>query len=382
MASTGICHENQFSLHLVGRYLRRLNRGRSRLLWLCGLVILIVWGTCGSSNSRAADPVQAVQDSGKNAKATIAWPRGSTAVTQGDTFLPAPPPDQANQTLSSTTTLPVAPTPASSPEEALKGPGAFGDCCPPIWGVLSLRGFPYGQHIASNGVEFHPLFAGDISFNFWVWRQERVYLFIDAAFWGQKAAPGITNPSQGQFDFSKREYDLAGGVAWNYYGPLEARVFAYSFNNLNRGDSDVSPSGFKDGVGVENRVYVNSVYKNLGTVDYDQPRASFLSIGYFPTKDMVDAAGNVFHPGLSLRAYLTFLTVERNARPVFYVYSDMQFLTARSMSPSLFVLDAGFAMRPFDCIPRFEFRLGTQDYFNLQDSEKVSSVYLGISFIF
>lgn len=349
---------------------------------ICVLGLALAWamGHFGPSRCMATEPVPPSSDSSTNsAPQILPGPSASTLP-----YLPGTTAEGGeSEPLSQSSTLPVSPTPqAFSPEEPCKATGAFGDCCPPIWGVLSLRGFPYGQHIASNGVEFKPLFAADISFNFWIWRRQGLYLYIDAAFWGQKAAPGITNPTQGQFDFSKREYDLAGGAAWNYWGPLEARVFAYSFNNLNRGDSSVSPSGFKDGVGVENRIYVNSVYKNLGNVDYDLPRANFLGIGYFPTKDMIDAGGNVFKPGLSLRGYMTFLTIKRHDRPIFYVYSDTQFLTARSMSPALFILDAGLALRPFDCIPRFEFRVGTQDYFNLHDNEKVTSAYLGISFIF
>jgi hypothetical protein len=61
-----------------------------------------------------------------------------------------------------------------------------------------------------------------------------LYLFSDGRFWGQKASPGVTNASQGVFDFSKRELDPDGGLAWNYLGPWQARAFAYSFNNLNR----------------------------------------------------------------------------------------------------------------------------------------------------
>ena len=169
-----------------------------------------------------------------------------------------------------------------------------------------MKGYPTGEHEAPNGVQFQQIFSADLSFNLWLWRQQHLYLFVDSVFWAQKAAPGITNPSQGAFDFSKREYDLTPGIAWNYWGPLEGRVFAYSYNNLNRGDSAVSPAGFNDGVGIENRLYLNSVYKDLGTADYDQPRASFLSLAYYPTKDMVDASGNSFKPGLSLRAYLAY----------------------------------------------------------------------------
>ena len=47
----------------------------------------------------------------------------------------------------------------------------------------------------------------------WLARPWGLYGFADATFWAQKAAPGFTNPSQGALDFSKREVDLAGGLA-------------------------------------------------------------------------------------------------------------------------------------------------------------------------
>src|SRR5208283_5132847 len=137
--------------------------------------------------------------------------------------------------------------------------GAETTACPPeelerdgptVWGIAGIRGFPAAEQVAPNGLEFTPLFTLDLDFNLWLWRSQGVYLFTDSRFWAQKAAPGITNASQGAFDFSKREFDLTIGTAWNYCSSWEARVFAYSFNNINRGNSQVSPSGFDDGVGL------------------------------------------------------------------------------------------------------------------------------------
>ena len=67
----------------------------------------------------------------------------------------------------------------------------------------------------------------------------------------QEPGLGITNSSQGNFDFSKREFDFNAGLAWNYFDRLELRASAYSAGNLNRGLSLTSPSGFKDGVLLE-----------------------------------------------------------------------------------------------------------------------------------
>ncbi len=257
-----------------------------------------------------------------------------------------------------------------------------------VWGILGLRGFPVGEHVASNGVEFKQLFSIDFNFNLLLWRQEGLYVFSDSSFWGQKSAPGITNPSQGAFDFSKREFDLSAGVAWNYYGSWEARLFAYSFNNLNRGISQVSPSGFTDGIGLENRYYIGQqfadrffigqTYANLGTAAFDPARASFVSMGYYPTKSMVDTAGKLFHPGWFARAYLTLDLWEDR----WYLFGDVQFIAEQSFQTRLLNLDAGMAVRPIKAVPRLEFRLGTLDMFNLQGSDMETSFYVSIRYTF
>ena len=56
----------------------------------------------------------------------------------------------------------------------------------PVWGVAGFRAYALGEQVAPNGLEFHPLFDLDLDFNFWVWRSERVYLFADDVFWGQR----------------------------------------------------------------------------------------------------------------------------------------------------------------------------------------------------
>jgi len=247
-----------------------------------------------------------------------------------------------------------------------------------VWGVVGLRGYPAGEHIASNGVEFKQLFALDLNFNIWLWRGGRLYLFSDSSFWGQKAAPGITNPTQGAFDFSKREFDFAGGLAWNYHGAWEARLFAYSFNNLNRGDSAVSPSGFNDGIGLEDRYYLGTSYADLGTPAFDVARASFLSVGYYPAKSMVDANGNQFNPGPFVRAYLTWSPWLEWC----YLFGDAQLIGDRSWRPTLLSLDAGVAVRPFRQLPRLEFRAGSQDLLDLQGSEIETSAYLSVRYVY
>lgn len=247
-----------------------------------------------------------------------------------------------------------------------------------VWGIFDVRGFPVGQQVASNGVEFSQLFLLDLNFNLMLWRQQNLYLFTDTFFWGQKAAPGITNASQGAFDFSKREFDVNLGTAWNYYGRWEGRVFAYSFNNLNRGYSDVRPSGFNDGLGLENRYYLGRTYDYLGTSEFDAARATFLSLGYYPTKSMVDGSGNEFKPSLFARAYVN-VNIWKDR---IYFFTDVQFITSRPIAPALVNLDVGFAARPFASFPRLEGRLGSLDMFNLRDGDVEPSMYLSIRYVY
>jgi hypothetical protein len=221
--------------------------------------------------------------------------------------------------------------------------------------------------VAPNGVEFDPLFSLDLNFNLWLYQPCGVYLFSDSSFWGQKAAPGQTNPSQGVFDFSKREFDFEAGTAWNYHGFFEARAFAYSFNNLNRGTSPVTPKGYNDGVGLENRLYLNETYADLGTSAFDVVRATFVSAGYFPTKELVDGSGVKFKPGPFAHVYLTWDLFG----PRYYLFADVEGIGRRSFTPELVHVDAGLAARPVAAVPRLEFRLGTTDsyYMPLRDVE-------------
>ena len=156
----------------------------------------------------------------------------------------------------------------------------------------------------------------------WLWQDKRVYGYIETRFWGQRAGPGVTNPTQGAFDFSKRELDLDAGFSWNYSGPFEFRTFAYSMNNLNRGNSSFSPAGYNDGVGLENRWYFDGSYSELGQSHFDVTRTSYLSVGFYPTKEMTDGSGESFKPGPFARArVIQDLNGEK-----WYLYFDSQFI--------------------------------------------------------
>jgi hypothetical protein len=246
------------------------------------------------------------------------------------------------------------------------------------WGVLGLRGYAFGDRVAPNGVEFNPLFSLDLDFNTWLWRRENLYLFFGTRFWGQRAGQGVTNPSQGAFDFSKRELDFAAGAAWTYCGRWEARVFAYSQNNLNRGDSVVSPSGFSDGVGLENRYYLADEHLVLGRRYYDPTRDPFVSVGFYPTKDMIDLDGERFKPSLFARAYLTYDLFKDWC----YLYLDAQLLAERPARAKLVTLDAGAAVRPLSGLPDLEFRVGSEDAYDFSAHEWDTRLYFAVRLIF
>jgi hypothetical protein len=218
---------------------------------------------------------------------------------------------------------------------------------PEVWGTVGVPIIITGSRMAPNGVPFKPLFGLDLDFNIGLLSQKELYLFAENKFWAQRAAPGVTNPSQGKWDFSKREYDLLLGVAWTYFDAFELRVSTYALNNLNRGESLSSPIGFKDGILLESRYY----FSNADI--YDVGRLSFLSIGYYPAKGLVAGDGQEFHPGLFARAYLTY-----DLAPIrSYVYFDGQF-TAEHVKARLLELDLGLAARPFGRLPNLEFRIG------------------------
>jgi hypothetical protein len=210
---------------------------------------------------------------------------------------------------------------------------------PPHWpevlGILGAGGFPYGERMAPNGRAFDPLFALDLDFNVGLLADQRLYLFTTSSFWTER--PGShTNPSQGIFDFSKREWDFSAGLAWNIAGPAELRVFGYALNNLNRGVSVTMPSGYADGVGIEGRLY-------LPTPDrYDIAKRGFLAVGYLPSKVLIDANGCEFAPGLFARAYLTYdLPAVRS-----YLFGDAEAITDDDLSLRVLYGDAGLAARP------------------------------------
>jgi hypothetical protein len=244
--------------------------------------------------------------------------------------------------------------------------------------LAALRVIPAGPKVAPNGVEYHPNFSMDLDLNGWIWRDQHLYLFGDARFWGEKPEYEVTNGRDGFLGTSKRQFDLWGGVAWNYAGAWEARAFGYSLSNLNRGDNRVTPAGFNDGFGLENRYYLSPEYAGLGTTGFDVARATFLSVGYVPSKTLVGNDGQTFKPGPMLRAYLTFDLWDWPC----YAFGDATFLGERSFQPKLLLFDVGLAARPFACCRQCEFRLGLENTADFQVGDVYNLWYASIRCVF
>ena len=273
------------------------------------------------------------------------------------------------------TNIPAEETP-DSPSEDL--PPAEASPWQAPWGLAALRVIPAGLKEAPNGQQYHPNFSMDLDFNWWIWRGERLYAFADARFWGERSEYGVTNGRDGFFGTSKRQFDLSGGAAWNYAGPWEARAFGYSESNLNRGSNLLTPYGLQDGFGVENRYYLSPEYAKLGQPEFDVARATFLSVGYYPSKNMIGNDGASFKPGLQLRAYLTH---DLGDWPC-YAFGDASFIGERSLQPKLLIFDVGVAARPFSCCRQLEFRFGAENTADLEVGDVRNLWYASFRYIF
>ena len=119
-------------------------------------------------------------------------------------------------------------------------------------------------------------------------------------------------------------------------------------------------------------------YAKLGQTGYDVSRATFMSVGYYPTKEMVGNDGKTFDPGLMLRAYLTY---DLGNWPV-YAFGDATFIGERSCQPKLLLFDVGVAGRPFRRWQQWEFRLGAENTADFQTHSVQNLWYASVRFIF
>jgi hypothetical protein len=282
--------------------------------------------------------------------------------------------------------------PGAEPVLASEAPASTSDevgCAEPlpwetVWGLAGVHVFGAGPKEAPNSKKYHPFHSLDLDFNVWAWRSQGLYLFADARFWNEKPEYGVTNAQDTALGFSKRQFDLVFGPAWNYAGPWEARCYGYTLNNLNRGLDLVTPAGLNDGFGIENRYYLSGEYAKLGQSGYDMARADFLSIGYYLSKDMVGNDGQTFKPGLMLRAYLTHDLWNWPA----YAFGDVSYVSKSSLHPKLLLYDVGLAARPFSvweslsAWSNWEIRLGVENTADLQTGNVLNLWYASVRVVF
>jgi len=321
------------------------------------LLILLIWPTAGwaqQPSTTSAEPTD------------LAVP--SAPRTDGSLPLPSVVPGPKEADILPEAVVSPEPTGWTRPTlEQVKD----GSSWPTVWGLASMPVYYAGNRMAPNGLAYDPLFGLDLDFNLGLYHVNTLYIFADTQFWAQKATPGITNPSQGVFDFSKREYDLNIGLACNYWGNWEARVYAYSLNNLNRGDSFNEPAGFRDGVGVENRYYIGDLF-------FDVARRSFVAVGYLPTRELLGGDGWPFRPSVYARTQLAHDLI----RDKLYVSLDADFYCERPVRGRLLWFDAGISYRPFTALRGLEFRVGTENTYDLSVDNWRDLWYVALRFVF
>jgi hypothetical protein len=240
---------------------------------------------------------------------------------------------------------------------------------PEVWGFAGVRGIYAGTRMAPNGLAYNPLAAADLDLNIGLLPLKKLYLFSLTNFWLQRATDGQTH---GNWDFTKREFDVTVGAAWNYWGRLELRGFGYAYNNLNRGLSPLVPHDYNDGIGLENRYYL------ANTDIYDVSKLGFLSAGYLPTKTLVGGNGDDFRPGFFARAYVTcdlnFLGS--------YVFLDSQMICERAFVARLVSFDGGLALRPCPSLAGLEFRVGGTETLDVQVNVNRTLGYIAVRLLF
>ena len=219
-----------------------------------------------------------------------------------------------------------------------------------VWGLLGLPIYGTGSRAAPNGQIYKPLFTLKSEFNLGLLSDQRLYLFWDSDFWTQRATPGVTNASQGQFDFSKREFNNKFGAAINAIPGLEGRVSVYALDNLNRGTNLDAATGEAWGIAIEGRHY----FENSDI--YDVARRGFIAIGWEPTGDLIGPSGDIFNAGPYLRGYETF-DLPISMFPL-YGYTDLSVVGKKNGQVKIIDGDFGLAARPFLRKSNLEVRSG------------------------
>ncbi len=239
---------------------------------------------------------------------------------------------------------------------------------PEVWGNFGLKGYFDGERVAPNGVEFDPLFKVDFDLNVGLLPRKELYLFVQGEFWAQRAGAGITNDNLGDYDFSKREFDIDLGLAWTVVDHFELRASFDAFNNLNRGTTRTTPTGSQEGAEVEARYYFQSA--NI----YDLGRLSFIGVGYYPTQNFIGGDGFEFRAGLFAQAYATYTIPALRS----YLYGNVRLIGRRAEALELITVDAGLATRPFGRLQNLEFRVGDEFTADVEEDNTHNLIYAAI----
>ena len=221
---------------------------------------------------------------------------------------------------------------------------------PEVWGDLGLQGYASGERMAPNGVVFDPIFKSNFNLNLGLLPWKKLYVFLETEFWMQRSSPGVTNDNQGIYDFSKREFDINTGLAWNVFDRLELRASVDALSNLNRGTSRTKASGYEDGGQLEARYYFGPANT------FDIGRLNFVGIGYYPAQSFIGGDGSEFRAGMFAQAYAAWNIPALRS----YLYGHARFIQEEYGSLRLITFDAGIAARPFSRVQNLEFRLGNE----------------------
>jgi hypothetical protein len=156
-----------------------------------------------------------------------------------------------------------------------------------LWGDVGFGFYPTeSEKVAPNGTVYDPMFRILFDMNF---GDDESYIFANSAYYTEKPNPGVTtNKTQGEFDFTKRQYDFNIGYAFDVTARTEGRFWLYSMSNINRGKDLVDPTGFKDG-------FIGALRFHADEFD---PVQGYATLGYYFTKDLADTDGNAYSPGV------------------------------------------------------------------------------------
>lgn len=218
-----------------------------------------------------------------------------------------------------------------------------------VWGDVNLGIYPVGHIVAANGLTYKPLFRLGADLNIGT---RDLYIFSKNYLFAEKPAPGVTtNSNQGNFDFSKREFDFKIGLAARPFtdnSQLEFRLWAVSLNNLNRGKYQDRPSGFKDGVAVETRYYLTG-----------KRTWGYVAGGYYLTKELVQANGEAYKPGMFVGSRLNYDILTDPQK--LYAFMNVMVVNMNGL------FKGGLAWRPFKKSPDTEIRLSESWYMNIRE---------------